>query len=261
MAKKNIPKASKFEKGRTPKKARKGKKATKKAIIGEARWGDKVIIKTVQCSAMVGEGKSARRCTETFTRGWDMRKHQMLHDPTKKGWFICPDHMCDFASPQKFAYLTHIKYKHGDGELIYCSMVHNGAATVCGWKCYTSPEMSRHRKKEHGGTTGKKSARLTPIEGREHEYTIPHSFKKGIKLPLSTGVYYDNEVPPPTIPTPSSPAPVPSPNSNSPQSPATLPLHHPHISPPLTPREPIISSQDLACAAIMLQFSNQSARL
>ncbi|KAJ3491860.1 hypothetical protein NLI96_g429 [Meripilus lineatus] len=258
MAKKNIPQASKFERGRKPKAGKKGKKAkqAKEAIIGEARWGDKVIIKTTQCNATIGEGANARRCTETFTRGWDMRKHQMLHDPTKKGWYICQDHTCSYASPQKFAYLTHVINKHGNGELIYCLMVHPGENTVCGWRCYTPPEMSRHRKGKHGGSTGKRSPRLTPIEGREGEFTIPRRFKEGIKVPLTTGVYWEGEVPPLATPTPPSPSPAPPSSSHSPSLPATPPPHHsPAPSPP-----PLTQDSDaLACAAIMLQFSNQSA--
>ncbi|KAJ3491853.1 hypothetical protein NLI96_g426 [Meripilus lineatus] len=45
MAKRTIPKASKFEQGRQPK-AGKADKA-KHAILGEARWGDKIIVSSV----------------------------------------------------------------------------------------------------------------------------------------------------------------------------------------------------------------------
>ncbi|KAJ3479544.1 hypothetical protein NLI96_g8983 [Meripilus lineatus] len=114
----------------------------------------------------------------------------MLHDPTKQGWHFCKHASCCYASPQKSVLDEHVRGVHGSRELIFCTM----------------------RTEEHGGATSKTSPRLTAIEGREGQYTIPNTFKTKIKLKLPPGIHYEDEVPPLSSSPPmhSPPTPIPS---------------------------------------------------
>ncbi|KAJ3488830.1 hypothetical protein NLI96_g2555 [Meripilus lineatus] len=204
MAKsKAIPKATKFESGSTKASTKAGK--AKEAILGEARWGNKTVMKRFQCDAVVGEGEDVGPCTSTFTRRADMIKHKRLHDPAKKGWYFC-DH-CNYKSAQKYPFDQHVKGAHGGRkarQIIFCMMKRRGK--VCGWTCHDSSQMSHHRTGVHGGATSKESPRLTPIPGKEGEYTIPWKFRLNAKLKLPPGIYYDDQIP---LQTPAEPSPSP----------------------------------------------------
>lgn len=138
----------------------------------------------------------------------------MAYIVNRQGWHFCKHASCCYASPQKSVLDEHVRGVHGSRELIFCTMRSVGTRTrnMCGYICHLPCQMSRHRTEEHGGATSKTSPRLTAIEGREGQYTIPNTFKTKIKLKLPPGIHYEDEVPPLSSSPPmhSPPTPIPS---------------------------------------------------
>ena len=108
-----------------------------------------------------------------------------------ESWHQCP--YCDRISAQYSNIVAHVERRHTDvNQRLCCDAPHlEDRLRICGELCKTTSSMSKHRTKEHGGTTGKASPVVYKVPALGM-VLVPGRYRYNIHLRLPPGFAWED---------------------------------------------------------------------